>query len=197
MANERELAIAGVYARALLDLAVEADREEEVREELAELARLLDTNDAFARAVADPLVDAEVLERLVEKTLRGRLSDLVVDTLQVMNRKGRLSLVAALARAYAAADDERLGRVEVEVTTAVPLDDDRRRALARAASRFTGKQAVVNTTVDPGLLGGMVVRIGDRKIDTSIARELRRLGDRLHDRASREVQAGRDYMVEG
>ena len=65
-----------------------------------------------------------------------------------------------------------------------------------ALSSFTGLEAQLTETVDEGLIGGMVVRVGDRKVDTSVARELRRLGDRLLDRASVEIQAGKTYFAE-
>lgn len=195
--DERELAVGRVYARSLLALARERGEQREIGEELRQLLELLTASPELERFARDPLVDTESRERALEKALRGRLDDLVLDTLLVMNRKGRLSLFRELVEAYRLELEELEGEIDVLVSTAVPLTDSQRERLTETAARYAGKTPRLIESVEPGLLGGMVVRIGDRKIDSSVKKELSRLSQRLVARASKEIHAGRFLLVEG
>jgi F-type H+-transporting ATPase subunit delta len=192
--DEQELAVAGVYARALLGLAVERDEANEVEAELAELARLVAASPEIEAYLSSPLVDDEDRVAVLDRALRGRVGELVVNTLQVMNRKGRLGLLSALAEAYRLENEQRRGEVDVEVTTAVELSDELRRRIAVAASRFAGRTARLVETVDPKLLGGLVLKIGDRKIDGSLARQLHDARQGLFERASQELHGEKSYF---
>ncbi len=194
--DEQEIAVARVYARSALALAESEGQAESLLEEIEGLAALVARDASFERFVGSPLVDGKARAGALERALRGRASDLLVNTLQVMNRKGRLQLVPALAEAYRQELEELRGRVEVEVETAVPLGEKQRARLREAIVRFTGRQPDVVERVDPSLLAGMVVRVGDRKVDTSAAKEIRRLEARLMERAADDIHAGRTYFEE-
>jgi F-type H+-transporting ATPase subunit delta len=144
----------------------------------------------FRDFLTNPAIDGDERSTSIERMFRGRTHDLVVDTLQVMNRKGRIALVPAMAVAYRAAHDELAGRVEVRVTSAVPLSDDQRRRLASAIESGSGLTATLVESVDPGVVGGLVVVVGDRKADASVATKLRNLSEALRSRASRQLRSG-------
>lgn len=192
--DEQELAVAGVYARALLRLAVDRDEADEIEAELAELAAMVAANPEVEAYLISPLVDDETRVAALDRALRERVGELVVNTVQVMNRKGRLGLLPALAEAYRLENEQRRGEVDVEVTTAVALSDKLRRRIAVAASRFAGRTARLVETVDPKLLGGLVLRIGDRKIDGSLARQLHAARQGLFERASQELHGEKSYF---
>jgi F-type H+-transporting ATPase subunit delta len=183
-----------VYAEALLAVAEEQGIADEVLDELNALAGLAVENRELETFLASPLVESEVRTRTLEKLLRGRASDLLVDALQVINRKGRLELLPEIAAAYRQEHRRLRGRVQVFVTSAVPLSDALRARLREAAARFAGKAPELFESVDPELLGGMVVRVGDERIDSSIRTRLRDLGRALFRRASLEVQSGSRYV---
>ena len=111
--------IARVYADSLYALAAETDREDEVMEELETLGVALDADPMRTEFFGSPLVDDETKRDVVERVLRGKASDLVVDTLQVMRRKGRLGLTRALIRAYRELWMKRRNQVEARVASAV------------------------------------------------------------------------------
>ena len=194
--NEEALAIARVYARAILDLAEKRGESEAIGEELAGLGSLLADSPALAHYLSDPFVNPEKRRLLLERTLRGRVSDLLVDGLQVVNRKGRLALLPELAEAYRRMLLELHGEVEVEVATAVPLSSAQREKLRGAAARHTGKKARLIESVDESLMGGMVVRVADRKIDNSIIKDLRRLSRLLAERGSLEILSGKSHFAQ-
>jgi F-type H+-transporting ATPase subunit delta len=193
---ERQAGVAAVWSDALARLAAESGREDELLEELEGLVGLLDRDAGLEALLASPIVDDDAKRVLLEKALRGRASDLLADALQVMRRKGRLGLLRAVAAAYRQEWLRRRNRVEVRVTSAVPLTDALRAELERAARARTGREPLLVEKVDSALLGGLVVRIGDDKFDGSVARELSRLEEQLLDRASRELHAGKSYFAE-
>jgi F-type H+-transporting ATPase subunit delta len=188
--DEQQLAIARVYAQALLGLADRQGEVDEILEQLEQLRSMMDEAPALEDFLRTPLVQEETRKVALEKLFRGRASDLLVDTLQVMNRKGRLGLIQALVVAYREEYEELKGRIDVRVTTAVPLNDSLRQHLRVATSEVTGKEAQLVEKVDQSILGGMILRIGDQKIDTSIAKEIRQLGEQMVERASRELHSG-------
>ncbi len=194
--DEQEIAIARVYARSALELAERQGQAESLHEEFRDLAEMIAGDEGLERFLGSPLVGAKALAAALERALRGRASDLLVNTLQVMNSKGRLELVPALAVAYWQELEELRGRIEVEVATAVPLGDAQRARLREAIVRFTGKQPDVKEKVEPSLIAGMVIRLGDRKIDTSAAKEIHRLEARLMERAGDEIHAGKTHFEE-
>ena len=187
--DDRQLALARVYAESLLALAEEQGRGDEILDELERLVALEARNPELGAFFASPLVAEEARRSVVEKSFRDRASDLLVDTLQVMNNKGRLELLPALAVAYRAVLDERRGRLDVSVTSAVELGAGLRQRLLDTLSRAAGREVRLTETVDPATLGGLIVSVGDRKIDYSLATDLRRLQDQLGDRATREIQS--------
>jgi F-type H+-transporting ATPase subunit delta len=187
--NER-LAIGRVWSQALLELAASTGEEGALDAELAGLVELLDRQPAFEAFLSGPVADDEAKRAVLERALRGKASDLLVDALQVLRRKKRLDILRAVATTYRQAWLARQGRVPVEVTTAAPLTAESRAELQRAADRLTGKTAEISARVDPELLGGMVLRWGDQRFDTSLSAELGRLGDIFLERASRELQSG-------
>lgn len=184
--DETELAIARVYAGAILELAEDQGVADSLDRELEELEDLLRDQPRLAAFLASPVVDADERREALESMFRGRLSDLAVDSLQVMNRKGRIGLVPAVAHVYRHLLNERHGRVEVQVTTAVPLREEQREHLRRAVAEKLDKEPLLEEAVDEDLIGGVVFRIGDRKIDGSVATHLKSLSEALLARGSRE-----------
>lgn len=193
--DDRDVAVARVYSRALLRLAEEAGKAEEIREQLLGLGRhVLDDAD-FARFVESPLIGADDRARSIDKIFQGQVDDLVVSTLQVMNRKGRLSLLPALAEAYRRDLREARGRVDVHVTTAVPLGDEQRTSLEKALAAHTGKTPELHEEVDESLIGGIVLRIGDQKVDASVQNEIRKYDHLLRELADREILGTREEAL--
>ena len=198
MATDRsqQAAVARVWADAIFTLAAAAQREDELLDELAALADLLDREGDLDRMLATPLVDDESKRALLEKALRGNASDILVDALQVLRRKGRLGLLRAVAAAYREEWMRRRNRIEVKITSAVALSDDVRQEIRLAAAERTNQHPVLIERVNPKLLGGLVVEIGDDKFDSSVARSLARLEEQLLARASRELLSGKSYYTE-
>lgn len=189
--DEKQEAVSRVYSRAMLDRAEAEGQAESLLEELEGLAHLMRENEGFRDFISSPLIEEQERERSLEKLFRGRGSDLLVDALQVLNQHGRLAMLETIVETYRLAFQERHGIVDVHVTSAVPLSDTLHRELAEATSNMTGKKPKIIAEVDASLLGGLVVRVGDQKIDTSIVAGLRKMRHALGDRSAREIHASR------
>ncbi|HEV8578267.1 MAG TPA: ATP synthase F1 subunit delta [Thermoanaerobaculia bacterium] len=194
--DNRDFAVGRLYAEAMLDLAEERGESDALLEELQDLVGSLDQSPKLEHFLASPMVDEEGRARVIEELFRGRASDLLVDSLQVINRKGRLAQLRAIAEAYRRAHRDLRGLVDVHVRTAVPLSAGLRGRLADSIAAFTGRKPTLLEQVDPSLIGGMVVEVEGKKIDASVASRLRDLSETLLARASREIHTGRAYVAE-
>jgi len=188
--DDQVMAVAGVYAESLYDVASESGAADGLLDELSSLSELLAKDSGLADFLSSPVVDAKVRAAAIEKVFRGRASDLFVDALQVLNRKGRSALLPSIAEAYRRRVDRAANRVDVDVRSAVPLTDALRTDLQAAIKAYSGKNARLHESVDERLLAGMVVQVGDQKFDSSAASQLARLETALLDRASRQIQQG-------
>ncbi len=188
--DKQRMALARLYAESMHRLAAEQGIEQELLSELDGLLELMDENPELESIFVSPLVGVDSRRRILERALRGRLSDLLVDTLQVMNRKRRLGFLREFVEAYRLEFEEAHGLVEVEVTTPVRLSEELTRRVQAAASKLVGARAALIEKVDESLLGGILIQFGDRKVDTTLARDLSVLGERLIERSSQEVLSG-------
>ena len=188
--DDGNLGLGRLYAKALLDLADEQGNADGLLDELSDLADYLEGNPELVSHFGSPLVEGTDRARTLEKAFRGRASDLLVDALQVINRKGRLGSLRAIAEAYRQELRDRRGQVDVFVRTAVPLTEGLRARLSDSLAQFTGRKPTLIEKVDPSVIGGLVVEVAGTKIDTSVASRLKSLGAALERRASEEIHRG-------
>ncbi len=195
--NDKELAVARVYSRAMLGLAESKGQADEVLEELQWLAEKADRDENLLHFLSSPMIDPEQRAVSIDKMFRGKLSDTLVDSLQVVNRKGRLGLLSTIVETYRQEHRDLRGRVDVYVATAVPLSDGQREKLLASVSGYTGAEPDLHESVDKSLIAGIVLRIGDQKVDASVKNEVRKYRSLLLDLAEREIMGSReDALIE-
>jgi F-type H+-transporting ATPase subunit delta len=185
--DDRQHAVAKIYAEAIFRLSEAGGESEQLLGELAELVRFGREHPGVAEPLLSPLADPGKRRASIERIFRGRASDLFVDTLQVLNARRRLFLFSAVAEAFRKLFQRSRQVLDVHVETAVPLSPEQRAALAELTLELTGSRANLLESVAPRLLGGLVVRVGDRKLDTSLRSKLDRFRDLLSQRASQEI----------
>ncbi|HOT23792.1 MAG TPA: F0F1 ATP synthase subunit delta [Thermoleophilia bacterium] len=176
--GEVETRIARVYARALFEAARDAGRIEPVGRELGDFVAALAAAPELRHVLADPMVSEEAKRRVLAELTQGA-EPLVAGALQVLQRKGRLAVVAEVSDEFAAlaAAEERI--VKVDVTSAIELPDEAERRLAEKIAGATGRRVEMTKHVDAGVLGGLVVRVGDVIVDGSLRARIRQLRRRL------------------
>jgi F-type H+-transporting ATPase subunit delta len=175
--------VARRYALALYQEAEEQGVVERTDDDVQALRETLDASRELVALFESPIVAREKKEAVVRKLFEGRLGELTLRFVGLLFEKEREDLLPAVVRAYGALRDARLGLVEAAVRTARPLGYDETQQLERALAQRTGKQVRLRMEVDPALIGGLVVRIGDRVYDRSVRHQLDVLREQLHHRA--------------
>jgi len=170
--------VAAVYARALFDAAGQAGVVEPVRRELDAFADALISSAQLRDVLSDPQVDAAAKRRVVVELTRDG-QQLVRNTLLLLLDRGRFAVTGDVRVAYDALAAREAARVEVEVTSAVTLTEEDRKKIAARVAEATGRTVDLAERVDPSILGGLVLRVGDVIVDGSVQARIRQLRRRL------------------
>ena len=187
--------LARVYAQAILDAAEKAGCRNEVLDELRSLAtEVLPKVPAAAGVFASPRVSIEEKGAMIDKICAGHVLPTTLHSLHVLARHDRLGMLAAVAAAASQLAEERDGLKRAEFTTAVPLDAAEREQVVADTAKALGLRLAPTFTVNPDVLGGLVVRVEDTVYDHSVATSLNRLGDSLKQRSIHEIQYRRDRL---
>jgi F-type H+-transporting ATPase subunit delta len=183
--------IAHVYAEALLAAALkqpDGGAADAVGDDLGEfVSGVLDANPTVAEFLSSPAVGKKAKATALEAALPGHASELLRGLFAVLAKNGRLDLVPGIAAAYRQLLEDRAGRVVVKVTSAAELSDAQRRAITSHLAAVLKQQPVLDVRVDPELLGGMIVQVGDRVIDTTVRTRLHTLRNLMLDKGSSYV----------
>jgi F-type H+-transporting ATPase subunit delta len=181
--------LATTYAQSLLAVAERQGKSEEVLEELDSLIEdVFDKLPQLEATLASLRVEDEEQVAILDKAFAANMSPLLLDFLKVLARHDRFELVRDI-RDYAWQKLHELrGRVEVQISTAVALSEAEKAAIVEKISSSLGKELVVTATVDPSLLGGLLVRIGDTLFDGSLSWQFKRIKQQMGDRARREFR---------
>jgi F-type H+-transporting ATPase subunit delta len=185
--------LAGTYAEALLGA---AEAEAQVEPVLGELEELVDdiwrVQPGFAALLASPSVPLHEKDRMIVQTFEGRALPTIVRFLRVLNRHGRLGLTPLVAAEARSAWDRRQNRRQVLVRSAVPLDEAQQASLRERLGRMLGATPIMNLGVDPSLIGGLIVQVGDDVYDASVRSQLEQMRRRLVEEKSHELQVRRE-----
>ena len=166
------------YAEAAFQLAMRDGSHDAWEKDLATTAELVG-DERVARVVSNPSVPFHDRQATLERLLGKRISPLALNLVQLLDQRGRLRLIPAISAEYTRMLDALRGVVAATVTSAAPLEKDEVAALAKRLEEMTGGSVKLATAVDPSLIGGLTVRVGDRMIDASVRGRLERLRDQL------------------
>jgi F-type H+-transporting ATPase subunit delta len=187
------LQVARVYAEALLNA---CEKDGQVDEVLGEFETLINLTEAprsdLRRFFASGVIGRRTREEVIKKSFEGRAHPLLVNLLLVVNDHERTTLLPAILFQARQLRDERARRLPVYIHVAVnPSDDqvDRVRQRVRDALQV---EPLVEVKVEPELLGGLMLRVGDHVFDGTVRTKLKQIRDQLISRSSHEIQSGRD-----
>jgi len=148
-------------------------------------------------AFADPAVNRDHRERAIVRMLEHRVSPLLVDFMLLVNRNDRLHLLEPIILAYRRYYEEQSQHVRVKVRSAVPLTDDQQARLRKELlDTLTPRplEIILEPQLDPTLLGGLIVQVGDRIYDSSVRTRLESIRRKLLERSSNEIQRQRNRV---
>jgi F-type H+-transporting ATPase subunit delta len=169
------------YARALFDVAQKEAEIQQVGRELSAFAAVVAGHETLSRALTNPAVPAPRKRAVVQDLLArgGAVSPVVSKVLLMLAERDRLALLPQIDAAYQARLMEHAKVVRAELTTAVPLPEDRVAALRNGLASVTGQEVQLETKVSPSIIGGAVARIGSTVYDGSVTTQLQKVKERL------------------
>jgi len=172
--------LAGRYASALFDLARDKRQIDAVGRSLEALGSALVDSKEFGELVESPLVSREEAGKAFAALApQLGLDEITTNFLGVLARNGRKSQLRAVIRAFKRLAAEHRGETTAEIVTSRPLNDDQIAALKQQLRARAGRDVNIDATVDPNILGGIVVKLGSQRIDASIRTKLNRLASAM------------------
>ncbi len=187
--------LARTYGEALLNAAEKEGQVDDLLDELdAVHAFVREKFPTFAVMMGSAVRTAADKDRLIAQAFEGRTLPTTVNFLRVLNRHGRLELLGPVLRAARATWDRRQNRRPVTVRSAVPLTEAQADALRGRLAKTVGGTPVLKQEVDPALIGGLVVQVGDDVYDASVRNRLEQLRQRLIEGKTHEIQSRRDHF---
>ena len=181
----RDATIARNYAEALLALARRANDLDGWGAYIAAVSDAIQRDERLRNFLAAPQVSAAAKNGVVEKAFKGQLPPMMVRFLTKLVDNRRQTLVPEIAVEYANLFDAATGRVHAQVTVARETGEAERATIAAHLSKSLGKTVVPHVHVNPAILGGVIVRVGDRVMDGSVSKRLATLRSRLAGSAGR------------
>ena len=167
------------YATALYEEADAAGGLAAVDDDVLMLRNNIESNRELSRFFESPVIPQEKKESILQELLEERVETLTLQFLRLLVQKDRETLTKTILDQYQSLRDEQRGIVDAEVTVAQPLNDEDRTALVEALEEKTGKDVRLHLEENPDLIGGLVIRIGDRVFDGSVRSQLNALRDQL------------------
>ena len=188
--------LGAVYGKALLGAAEQAGNAEAVFDELNSFVDdVLAKVEHLASTLSSPRVAAEAKTAMLDKALGGKTSVELLNFLKVVARHGRFDCIEAIRQAVRQQLNELRNRVEVSFCSAEPMNQDSLDLVLNRLKAVLGKDVDLQVDVDPELIGGVKLRIGDTVYDASVANRLVRLKDELLSKTGQQLRDNLDRLA--
>jgi F-type H+-transporting ATPase subunit delta len=175
----RASTVARSYGEALFELGQRTGRHQEFAASMVAIENLLASDARVRNFLYTPKIDASAKKEALTRALGGRVHPHFRNFLLIVLDKRRQRILPEIGQAYRALLDEHLGLLNVQVTLAHEPDERAEEEITTELSRILGRKVIPHIDVDSGILGGIVVRWGDRLMDGSLRRKLMRLRNRM------------------
>ena len=190
--------IARVYGQAYMGVIDKASNTAELVEELESLVGdVLGKFPQLEEALGSALVSHEEKEGLLDKILRGKASDQLLNFLKVMSAHGRLGILRSVARAVHRLHNEQSGRVEVDLSVAQKLDDKLQQEITATLKQALDAEPELSIHIDPALIAGFVVKVGDTVYDGSIRTRFEQARKAMVARAIEQIETRPETFFNG
>ncbi|REE00508.1 ATP synthase F1 subunit delta [Marinoscillum furvescens] len=167
--------IAVRYATPLLELAEERKVTDAVKEDMASFSTLCESSHDFLLMLKSPIIQNLQKSEILKKIFDGKVNELTATFLDIVTKKNRAKFLPEIAKAFISLYNKKMGYQEAQVTTAVALDAELKAAFEKLVTEITGKKPLLTEKVNPELVGGYTLQLGDQQIDESVRGQLRDL----------------------
>ncbi len=169
------------YAQAVFEIAVDSDELERWLDDLTQLANSI-ANEEFRRTLSAPRISMAQKEVLIRESLGATVGPLALNLICLLASRGQIHVLPAIADRFQEMLDTHQGVERAEVVSAVSLTDAQREQVTKMLNDLSGQDVRLTTRIDPEILGGLVIRIGDRVMDGSARSRLQNMRRELAQR---------------
>ena len=164
------------YIKSLLGLAVEQGALEQVHVDMQNFSKVCEDNRAFKLMLRNPVIKHDKKLMILKKVFEGKVQDLTMRIFEIITRKNREPLLPAIAQGFHRAYQEHNNIGSAKVLTAIPLDESLESILEKIVKTLSKKEKIdLEKVVDKEIIGGFVLKVGDKQIDASIKSKLKSL----------------------
>jgi len=160
------------YARSLFQLAIERKELEEVSKDMELIDKTIHDNRDLGLMLKSPVIKADKKEMIFKQIFSTKIGKTTEAFIDLVIRKGREMHIEQIARQFVVMNLENNGIEEAKIITAYKIDDAFRKKIIAVVEKNTGSKVVLEEQIDPDVIGGFILRYGDKQIDTSLKRDL-------------------------
>ena len=184
-----------VYAKALLGVGAKSGSSDKLIEELSAVAKVVGKLPKLQTTLESPQIAVDAKQAILQKAFGGKLSKDMVNFLKIVGNKGRFDCLSQISSSAKRLHDEMSGNVRAQVVTAEKVDKSVVQDIAEQLEKALGKKVTVKAVVDPNIIGGMVIRIGDTIHDGSVVNQLDQVRSKAIKRASDAIRGSLDKFM--
>ncbi len=167
--------IATRYATPIIELAEEKKVLDKVKSDMESFVNICSESKDFSLMLKSPIIPHKRKADILNKVFGGKVNDLTLQAFDIITRKSRENLLEEIAQEFLHLYNIKKGLAEVSVTTSFKLDAGMKKAFEKLAKDVTGKDPILEEKIDPEILGGFILKLGDRQIDESVSGQLKEL----------------------
>ncbi len=163
------------YAKAILSFALEQNKEVQVNEDMLLITNTIEESEDLQLLLSSPIIKSQLKKVAIKEVFSSKITNLTIGLLDLLIDNKRLPILNDVAKKYTIRFDKLKGIEVAKVTTAVPLTEALNKQVLIKVKEITGKEATIENNVNPDIIGGFILRIGDVQYDASIANKLQGL----------------------
>ncbi len=167
--------VAKRYAKPLLELADEKGILEETKKDMEDFVKLCDESKDLTLMLKSPIIPHLRKLEILQKLFKGKVGDLTYSIFEIIVRKNREAILPDVGRSFLEQYNLKKGIVEATITSTYKLDAKTKGEFEKLVNQISGKKATLKEIVDPSVIGGFKLMIGDRQIDETVSSKLREL----------------------
>ncbi|TYR33919.1 F0F1 ATP synthase subunit delta [Sphingobacterium phlebotomi] len=167
--------VASRYAKSLLDLAQDQGQLDAVKKDMENVISVLKSNSELLAILKNPIIKGDKKRTILAAIFEGKINPIILSFFYILVNKGRAAILLDIAQEFVREYNEAKGIVKASVTSATTLSEANLADLQKIITEEIKAEVVLKNIVDPSLIGGFMVRVGDRQIDASIAGKLNKL----------------------
>lgn len=172
--------IAKRYAEAFFEVAIETDNLEGFKEQISAVSRILEEEEELKTIFQHPKLSRDEKKDILNSLFEGKVSSEMMNLLYIVVDKGREKYIKSIQKEYIALANEKQGIVEGKAITAIEMEDNKLRELEQKLSEKLNKKIKLTNEIDKNILGGVLVKIGDKVIDSSVKGQIDKITKELN-----------------